>query len=109
MSYKSDLLERLKDPAYCAGYLSAAMEDSSEAFLIALRDVAEVHAGLTHLAAAADVNRENLYRMLSQHGNPRLSSLNAVMAALGFRIRIEPIPKPVRRKRPRPQPSRALS
>lgn len=41
MSYKSDLLGRLKSPEYRAAYLAAALADSREAFLVALRDVAE--------------------------------------------------------------------
>src|ERR1700683_1547183 len=89
MSYKSDLLDRLKSPQYCAAYLSAALADSSEAFLVALRDVAEAQKGMAQLAGAAKVNRENLYRMLSEDGNPRLSSLGAIMGALGLRLSSE--------------------
>ena len=41
-SYKADLLERLRDPAYASGYLSAVLEEHDEAaFQLALRDVAE--------------------------------------------------------------------
>jgi probable addiction module antidote protein len=89
MSYKSDLLDRLKSPQYCATYLSAALADSSEAFLVALRDVAEAQKGMAQLASAAKVNRENLYRMLSENGNPRLTSLGAIMEALGLRLSVE--------------------
>ena len=88
--YKKDLLGDLKSPGYAARYLSAAYADSSEAFLVALRDVAKAQKGMTKLAAAADVNRENLYRMLSKGGNPRLDNLRAVFHALNLRIRIEP-------------------
>lgn len=89
MSYKSDLFDRLRSPRYCAAYLSAALADSSEAFLVALRDVAEAQKGMAQLASAAKVNRENLYRMLSEDGNPRLSSLGAIMEALGLRLSVE--------------------
>jgi len=89
MSYKSDLLDRLKSPQYCATYLSAALADSGEAFLVALRDVTEAQKGMAQLASAAKVNRENLYRMLSKDGNPRLSSLGAIMEALGLRLSVE--------------------
>ena len=37
--------------------------------------------------AAAGVNRENLYRMLSEEGNPRLRSLKEVLEAIGCRTR----------------------
>jgi len=36
------------------------------------------------------VNRESLYRMLSEKGNPRLSSLSAVLGSIGLRLQIAP-------------------
>jgi DNA-binding phage protein len=39
--YRSDLLNDLKDPQEAAHYLNAALRDSEEALLVALRDVAE--------------------------------------------------------------------
>lgn len=42
VSYKADLLERLRDPEYANGYLNAVLEENDEAvFQLALRDVAE--------------------------------------------------------------------
>jgi DNA-binding phage protein len=42
VSYREDLLERLRDPEYAAGYLNAALEENDEAtFQLALQDVAE--------------------------------------------------------------------
>lgn len=42
VSYKEDLLARLRDPEYAAGYLNAVLEENDEAaFQLALRDVAE--------------------------------------------------------------------
>jgi hypothetical protein len=41
MSYRADLLVDLESPDYCAEYLQAAIADSLEAFLVALRDVAQ--------------------------------------------------------------------
>jgi probable addiction module antidote protein len=87
--YKTDLLSDLRDPEYAAGYLSAAKAESQETFLLALRDVAEAQKGVGRVAKKARVNRENLYRMLSKEGNPRLSSLDAVLSALGFRIIVQ--------------------
>jgi probable addiction module antidote protein len=86
--YKADLLADLRDLDYAKGYLSAAAKESLETFLLALRDVAEAQKGMGKVASEAKVNRENLYRMLSEEGNPRLSSLCAVLDALGFFIDI---------------------
>jgi probable addiction module antidote protein len=87
--YHEDLLERLKDPAYAVEYLEAALEegDMPDVFLLALRNVAEAR-GMTRLARETKLNRENLYAMLSEHGNPVLSSLYTILDALGMRLSI---------------------
>ena len=92
-SYVDDLRDRLKDPAYAAQYLNYVLTETSEgedaAFLLALRDVAEA-LQMSKVAITAGVNRENLYRMLSPRGNPRLSSLVAVIKALGLSLSVQP-------------------
>ena len=87
--YKVDLHADLKDLEYSAYYLSAAITDSPEVFLLALRDVVEAQQGMARVATQAGVNRENLYKMLSEEGNPRLSSLESVLRAMGLRLAIE--------------------
>jgi probable addiction module antidote protein len=89
VSYVDGLLERLKDPEDALAYLNAALEDGDqEVFLLALRDVAEAR-GLTTVAQEAQLNRENLYRMLSRQGNPQLTSLVALLKSMGLRLAIE--------------------
>lgn len=42
VSYRQDLMKRLRDPEYAAGYLNAALEENDEmAFQLALQDMAE--------------------------------------------------------------------
>ena len=92
VSYKKDLIEDLgSDREYAAAYLSAALKDSMEAFLVALRDVAEASEGIGEIAKRAGVNRENLYRMLSQTGNPRLDSLLPLLKALDMSLVVESV------------------
>ncbi len=87
--YVDGLQERLKDPTRAAAYLDAALEEGDqEVFLLALRDVAEAR-GLSVVAQEAQLNRENLYRMLSREGNPQLSSLNALLKSMGLRLAVE--------------------
>ncbi len=43
---------------------------------------------MSTLAAKAHLNRENLYRMLSEHGNPQLDSLTALLYALDLRLAV---------------------
>lgn len=88
-SYKEGLHRRLQDPDEAVAYLNAALQDEDQrVFLLALRDVAEAR-GMAWLAEEAGLNRENLYRMLSEQGNPQLSSLNALLRSVGLRLAVE--------------------
>ena len=89
--YSEHLDEVLRDDEEAVAYLNAALTDAGpEVFLLALRDVARARkGGLPALAEAAQLNREHLYRMLSENGNPELRSLEALLDALGFRLSVE--------------------
>jgi len=93
-SYNQDILNELRTrPGYAAKYLAAAADDSDEAFLVALRDVASARTGMTRLARATRVNRVNLYRMLSKEGNPGIRNIRAILRALGLKIDIVDAPR----------------
>jgi len=93
--YKEFLIESLKDPEQAVAYLNAALEEDKQAtetenyqlFLMALRNVAEAW-GFTHLANASDLDRSGIYKMLSQKGNPRISSLKSLLDSMGLRLAI---------------------
>lgn len=88
--YQEDLLEALQDPEEAAEYLNAALEDDDrEVFLLALRNVAQARVGgMANLAEATGLNRESLYKMLSEQGNPELNSLSLVLHALGLKFSV---------------------
>ena len=89
--YETGLHERLHNSVYAASYVKTCLEESIDGFLLALRDVAESQHGFSHLAEVADLNRENLYRMLSADGNPTLRNLATVLKALDLRLSVEQI------------------
>ncbi|MDA0709897.1 MAG: hypothetical protein O3B73_06790 [bacterium] len=41
------------------------------------------------LAQDAQLNRESMYRMLSEHGNPQFASLTAILKELGLKLSVE--------------------
>jgi probable addiction module antidote protein len=84
------ILRLRKDPKFAAEYLKAALEEEDEPrmLLIALRHLAQAQ-GIAKVAKAAGIERESLYRALSARGNPRLSTLFAVMRAIGLRLTVE--------------------
>jgi len=94
-NFQDLLLEQLQDPREAAAYLKAALADEDErVFLLALRDVLEARGGnIPELAEQTQLNKQNLYRMLSKNGNPRFASLVTVLNAIGFEMTINPIKK----------------
>lgn len=97
-SFHSYLIESLRNPKKAFLYLQVALEEyeqdqDPEAFLLALRNVAEAHGGLTTLAKKIAMNRQHLYRALSSKGNPTLLTLDAILHGLGFRLTIERVIK----------------
>jgi probable addiction module antidote protein len=79
--------EMLKDPKLAALYLEECLQDGDmELFTAALKDVAAARGGMAYLSKATKLNREALYRALSQKGNPRLATLSKVLGAMGLRI-----------------------
>ena len=87
VKFENVLKDHLSNPEQAAKYLTACYEESPEVFLQGLRDVVEAQGGMTRAARLAGLNRESLYRQLSRSGNPSLSSLNAVLSALGLKLR----------------------
>ena len=92
--WKGYMLETLKDPHAVQEYLEAAVEayeqDSDrQAFLLALRMVAEAQGGISELARKSALSRQHLYRALSENGNPTFETLTAVFKALGLRFTLE--------------------
>jgi len=79
-----------KDPDFAAEYLKSALDDTDEprVLLVALRHLAKAQ-GIAKVARAAGIERESLYRALSPHGNPRLSTLVAVTRAIGLKLTVE--------------------
>lgn len=55
-----------------------------------MRDVVEAHGGIETLAILTQLNRENLYALLLEAGNPQLSRLTTILDTLGFTICVRP-------------------
>jgi len=89
-SYGEWQLEKLTKPRVAANYLNAALADSPEMFLKALRKVAQAHQ-MSRVAKEAGVQRETLYRSLSEQGNPTLATLQSILSAVELGITIHPI------------------
>jgi probable addiction module antidote protein len=96
--FKETLHEDLKDPLEAKAYLEVALENYEddkdvEAFLMALRDVTEAQGGISKLAKRTHLNRQNLYRALSNRGNPKLETIGSILHGLGFKLSIQSLNK----------------
>lgn len=87
---------KLTNPKEAMAYLQIALEEyeqdhDTEAFLLAVRDVAKAQGGIAKLAERSKLNRQSLYKALSSKGNPRLDTLGAILQGLGYRLSIQPL------------------
>lgn len=96
--YEEYLIKTLRDdPELASEYLNAAIEDGDiRVFLLALGQIAKAR-GMSSISRKTGLNRENIYRIVSDRGNPRIKSITALLDAVGLKLRTEPITKPSRR------------
>ncbi|EMW3850407.1 DNA-binding protein [Salmonella enterica] len=92
IDHDAAMIEELRaDPAYAEIYLQTALEDIYEpggvgAFLIALRQVVEARGGVGEIAQKSGLARQNIYRALSENGNPTLTTITEITRAAGVRL-----------------------
>jgi len=78
----------IKTPDDAIACIQAALEEvGPECVKAALRAIADSE-GVSALARKTGLNRQGLYRALSEEGDPKLSTLNAILDALGLRLSV---------------------
>ncbi|MDP1556799.1 MAG: putative addiction module antidote protein [Hyphomonas sp.] len=77
-------------PEDAIAFIEGAIEEvGPEHMKPVLRAVAE-SVGMTALAERSGLTRAGLYRALSEEGDPKLSTLTAILEALGLRLSVVP-------------------
>ena len=91
--YKTyDTVDYLNTPEDVAGYLNAVLEEGDEKQLMrALGDAVRAIKGMSAVSKETGLSRESLYRALSENGNPKVSSLFAVLHSVGLEFAVRPI------------------
>ncbi len=82
-----------KHPQELKSYVQIALNEyqkdgDERAFLSALSVAARVHGGFSKLSRETGLNRENLYRALSEHADPKLSTVMQVLNSLKLSLKI---------------------
>lgn len=85
-----DVADHLRSPEEMAAYLDVWLDefpDDVSGIARAVGDIARAK-GMTQVAKDAGLSRESLYRALSQEGNPSLSTILKVLAAVGLKLSV---------------------
>lgn len=90
-SYEEYLLKTLQDPEEALGYLNAALGDEDpKVFLLALRQVLKAQKiDMSAFAQETNISRQNVYRIVSEMGNPRWNNFVSILDAMGLQIKLE--------------------
>jgi probable addiction module antidote protein len=84
-----------EDPAYAVQLLNSILEEGDQSeLLITLRRMTKAFGGVPTVAETAHLSTTQLYRTLSPDGNPVLSSLSAILKAMGLRLAVQPMRNP---------------
>ena len=79
-----------EDPTFAVEVLNSILEDGEQGeLMIALRQMAKAFGGVQTVAEQAQLNPTQLYRTLSASGNPALSSLSAILKAMGLQLAVK--------------------
>lgn len=88
-TYHFDPAEMLDSEDAVIDFLDAALEDGDPAHIADCLGIVARSKGMTEIAKRTGIARQALYQSLSEVGNPTLTTLTAVLDALGLRLAIE--------------------
>lgn len=84
--YDYDPAEALKSDEAIGIFLSDAFESGDSHYIAKALGVVARAKGMTKVARETGLAREQLYKSLSENGNPTLETTMAVLKAVGFEI-----------------------
>ena len=73
-----------------AAYITAALETGNADFVRDALGLVAKARGMSQVAKIADLNRESLYKALSQTGNPEFTTVMRVVRAVGLTLAARP-------------------
>ena len=88
--YDYDPAAALEKEAAIAVFLADALETGDATYIAKAMGVVARAKGMTELARATGLSREQLYRSFSEQGNPTLKTMLSVMRALGVELTVRP-------------------
>jgi probable addiction module antidote protein len=96
VSIEATVLESLIDPEIAAAYIRDCLKERGRArsrlLLRALMNVAQTQ-GISSLAKGSESRRRLIYKVLSDNGNPRITTVESILNAMGLAIDVRPLKK----------------
>nr|WP_022873330.1 addiction module antidote protein [Nesterenkonia alba] len=91
---KYDAADYIEDADDALGYFLGSLEENGDhpELIVAALDAIARSGNLSELARRVGMSRQGLYKALSGEGQPTFETIHRIAKALGFRIRLEPIP-----------------
>jgi len=88
------LKDQFQDENNVKGYINAALEQyfedyNKELFLASLKEIIKAKGGVTEFSRHAHINRQHIYKMLSDKGNPSFDNIGSLLIALGLKLQVE--------------------
>lgn len=85
--YPSDHIQTTEDAVF---FIEAAIEEIGPENIKPLLRAIAGSVGMTTLAEQSGLTRAGLYRALSDEGDPKLSTLTAILDSLGLQLQVVP-------------------
>jgi probable addiction module antidote protein len=75
-------------------YINASLEQyfedhNKDLFLASLKEVIKAKGGVTAFSKQTHINRQHIYKMLSNKGNPSFDNIGSLLIALGLKLKVE--------------------
>ena len=92
--FENYLKDQFKGEDNVKEYINAALEQyfedhNKELFLASLKEVIKAKGGVAEFSRHAHINRQHIYRMLSDKGNPSFDNIGSLLTALGLKLQVE--------------------
>ena len=84
-----NLADEIETRADVEGILEAALEENDIEFLFKVIGDLARSKGMAQIAGELNLNRESLYRSLSQDGNPSFVTIAKVLDNLGYQLSVK--------------------
>ena len=92
--FENYLKDQFQDEENVKEYINAALEQyfedyNKELFLASLKEVIKANGGVTEFSKQTHINRQHIYKMLSDKGNPSFDNIGSLLIALGLKLQVE--------------------